>query len=89
MSTISHEPSGVVEEKKRWSLHSRPETWATLAIVVMWLAVLFSAVFGPNIVNTSAGGDTSSVPSAIVVALFAFLATWVVARYGFRHERKE
>ena len=63
--------------------------WATLAIVVMWLAVLFSAVFGPNIVNTSAGGDTSSVPSAIVVALFAFLATWVVARYGFRHERKE
>lgn len=90
MSTISHEPSGVVEEKKRWSLQLLvPEMWATLAIVVMWLAVLFSAVFGPNIVNTSAGGDTSSVPSAIVVALFAFLATWVVARYGFRHERKE
>ena len=89
MSTISHEPSGVVEEKKRWSLQLLvPEMWATLAIVVMWLAVLFSAVFGPNIVNTSAGGDTSSVPSAIVVALFAFLATWVVARYGFRHERK-
>ncbi|HEX3266766.1 MAG TPA: hypothetical protein VHQ98_02140 [Gaiellaceae bacterium] len=90
MSTISHEPSGVVQEKKRWSLQLLvPEMWATLAIVVMWLAVLFSAVFGPNIVNTSAGGDTSSVPSAIVVALFAFLATWVVARYGFRHERKE
>jgi hypothetical protein len=46
-------------------------------------------IFGPNIVNTSAGGDTSSVPSAVVVALFAFLATWVVERYGFRHERKE
>ena len=90
MSTVSHEPSGVVEEKKGWSLQLLvPEMWATLAIVVMWLAVLFSAVFGPNIVNTSAGGDTSSVPSAIVVALFAFLATWVVARYGFRHERKE
>ena len=90
MSTISHEPSRVVEEKKRWPLQLLvPEMWATLAIVVMWLAVLFSAVFGPNIVNTSAGGDTSSVPSAIVVALFAFLATWVVARYGFRHERKE
>lgn len=90
MSTISHEPSGVVHEKKRWALQLLvPEMWATLAIVVMWLAVLFSAIFGPNIVNTSAGGDTSSVPSAVVVALFAFLATWVVARYGFRHERKE
>jgi len=90
MSTVSHEPSGVVQEKKRWSLQLLvPEMWATLAIVVMWLAVLFSAVFGPNIVNTSAGGDMSSVPSAVVVALFAFLATWVVARYGFRHERKE
>jgi hypothetical protein len=90
MSTIPHEPSGVVQQKNRWSLQLLvPEMWAALAIVVMWLAVLFSAVFGPNIVNTSAGGDTSSVPSAVVVALFAFLATWVVARYGFRHERKE
>ena len=85
MSTIPHEPSGVVQQKNRWSLQLLvPEMWAALAIVVMWLAVLFSAVFGPNIVNTSAGGDTSSVPSAVVVALFAFLATWVVARYGFR-----
>lgn len=90
MSTISHEPSRAVEDRKRWSLQLLvPEMWATLAIVVMWLAVLFSAIFGPNIVNTSAGGDTSSVPSAVVVALFAFLATWVVARYGFRHGRKE
>ncbi|HSB38905.1 MAG TPA: hypothetical protein VLD13_07445 [Gaiellaceae bacterium] len=90
MSTISHEPSRAAEERKRWSVQLLvPEMWATLAIVVMWLAVLFSAIFGPNIVNTSAGGDTSSVPSAVVVALFAFLATWVVARYGFRHERKK
>lgn len=90
MSTISHEPSRAVEERKRWSVQLLvPEMWATLAIVVMWLAVLFSAIFGPNIVNTSAGGDTSSVPSAVVVALFAFLATWVVARYGFRHEPKK
>jgi uncharacterized membrane protein (DUF485 family) len=90
MSTISHEPSRPIEEKKSWSLRLLvPEMWATLAIVVMWLAVLFSAIFGPNIVNTSAGGDASSVPSAVVVALFAFLATWVVARYGFRHERRK
>jgi hypothetical protein len=65
-----------------------PEVWAALAIVVMWLAVLFDAIFGPDIVNTSAGGDSSTVPSAVVVALFAFLGTWVVARRGFRRERK-
>ena len=90
MTTISHEPSGVVQKKQRWSLQLLvPEMWASLAIIVIWLSVLFDAVFGPDIVNTSAGGDSSTVPSAVAVALFAFLATWVVARYGFRHERKK
>jgi uncharacterized membrane protein (DUF485 family) len=90
MASVSHEPSEVVHERQRWSLQILvPEMWASLAIVVMWLSVLFDAVFGPDIVNTSAGGDSSVVPSAVVVALFAFLATWVVARYGFRRERKE
>jgi uncharacterized membrane protein (DUF485 family) len=88
MTTISHEPSGV--ERRHWSLRALvPEMWASLAIIVMWLAVLFDAIFGPDIVNRSAGGDFSSVPSAVVVALFAFLATWVVARVGFRHDRKD
>jgi hypothetical protein len=90
MTTVSHEPSGIVQEKRRWSLQLLvPEMWASLAIVVMWLSVLFDAVFGPDIVNHSAGGDSSTVPSAVAVALFAFLATWVVARYGFRRERKD
>jgi hypothetical protein len=89
MSTISHEPSGVVQKRQRWALQLLvPKMWASLAIVVMWLAVLFDAVFGRDIVNSSAGGDHSTVPSAVAVAPFAFLATWVVARYGFRH-RKE
>jgi hypothetical protein len=90
MSTISHEPSGDVQEKRHWSLQVLvPEMWASLAIVVMWLAVLFDGVFGPDIVTSTAGGDHSTVPSAVAVALFASLATWVVAKYGFRHERKE
>jgi multisubunit Na+/H+ antiporter MnhF subunit len=63
--------------------------WASLAIIVMWLAVLFDAVWGPDIVTRGAGGDSSVVPSAVALALFAFLGTWVVARYGFRRERKD
>jgi hypothetical protein len=90
MSTISHEPPGVVRERSRWALELQVrEMWASLAIIVMWLAVLFDAIFGPNIVNTSSGGDSSSVPSAVAVAIFAFLGTWVVARYGFRRQRKD
>jgi membrane protein YdbS with pleckstrin-like domain len=90
MSTLSHEPPAVVQEKRRWSPELRvTEMWAALSIIVIWLAVLFDAVFGPNKVNTSAGGNVSTVPSAVVVALFAFLGTWVVARYGFRHEKNE
>jgi len=90
MSTISHESAPVAQEKPRWwSEFLVPEMWASLTIIVMWLAVLFSAVFGSNIVTTTAGGDRSTVPSAIVVAVFAFLATWVVAWFGFRHKPKK
>jgi hypothetical protein len=92
MSTMSHEPSRTVQERPSWMSRLGTEMlWPCLTIVVMWLAVLFAAVFGPDIVSTSggAGGASSTVPSAVAVALFAFLGTWVVAKYGFRHERRE
>jgi hypothetical protein len=90
MTTISHEPSQVVQEKRRWSSEFLVrEMWASLAIAVMWLSVLFDAIYGPDIVNRTAGGDFSTIPSAVVVALFAFLATWVVAKYGYPRERRE
>jgi hypothetical protein len=92
MSTMSHEPSRVAHERPRWSwLRLVPEMWASLAIVSMWLAVLFTAIFGPDIVSTSGGpsGSSSTVPSGVAVALFAFLGTWVVARHGFRQRRKD
>jgi uncharacterized membrane protein (DUF485 family) len=86
MTSISHEP----QEKQRPSLQlSLPEMWASVAIVVMWLSVLFDAIFGPDIVNTTVAGDHAIVPPAVVVALFAFLGTWVVARYGFKHEQSD
>jgi membrane protein YdbS with pleckstrin-like domain len=90
MTTIPHQPSAIVPERERWSKRLLvPEMWASVAIIFMWLAVLFSAIYGTNIVSTTAGGDSSTVPSAIVVALFAFLGTWVVARYGFTRWRKD
>jgi hypothetical protein len=67
------------------------EMWASLAIVTMWLAVLFDAIFGPDIVNESGGpaGTVSHVPSAVAVALFAFLATAVLAKYAFGRSRSQ
>lgn len=46
------------------SLIEVTELWASLAIVVIWLAVLFDAVFGPNIVadGNNVGGGTTVVP---------------------------
>lgn len=86
MSSISHEP--IHTRRKKWSDELRVrEAWASLAISVIWIAVLFDAIFGPNIVSTTPGGTSSSVPSSVVVGLFAFLATWVVARYAFREKQ--
>ncbi len=59
------------------------EMWAGLAIAVIWLAVLFTAIYGPNIITTSAGAGASTVPAVVVVALFAWPSTWAVAKYGF------
>jgi hypothetical protein len=58
--------------------------WAGLSIVSIWLAVLFVGVYGPTLVVDDQLGDHVSVPlSAIVVGFFAFIATIVVARFGF------
>jgi hypothetical protein len=56
--------------------------WASLAIGMVWLVVLVDALFGPDIVVSNAGGFTR-LPSAVILALFAWLATRVVAKYGF------
>ncbi len=89
MATIAHEPAEASSEEQRRYLRLRvPEMWASLAIAVMWLAVLFDAVYGPDIVSNNVT-NTTRIPSAIVVALFAYLATRVVARYGFGPTRKD
>jgi Mg/Co/Ni transporter MgtE len=91
MSTVAHEESRVAPERRSWvSRIVVREMWAGLAIAVIWLAVLFAAVFGPDIVSANGGtSTTTSVPSAVAVALFAWLATRVVAKYGFGDQGTE
>jgi len=63
-------------------LHARA-LWGGLAIITMWIAVLFVGVFGGNIVSTSASGSSSSVPVVVVVAVVALLGTVGVGRRAF------
>ncbi|HEV7205112.1 MAG TPA: hypothetical protein VGN18_10910 [Jatrophihabitans sp.] len=60
-----------------------PEMWATVAIVAMWLAVLFVGVYGGDMTFHSADSSGSTVPSVVAVALFAALGTGSVAKRVF------
>jgi hypothetical protein len=57
--------------------------WGTLAISVMWLAVLFDGIYGADIVSFSNDGNSLRIPSAVAVAFFAFLGTVAVAKRAF------
>jgi hypothetical protein len=56
-------------------------TWPRqLAIAAhTWLAVLFDAIFGPDVASTTHGESSTTIPSAIVLAVFAYLSTRAVA----------
>jgi hypothetical protein len=89
MSTMSHEPSRVVNERPRWPLAVVPQMWASLAITAMWVAVFLTAIWGPDARFNSVDGSNSTIPTAVFVTFFAFLGTWIVAKYGLREQRKE
>jgi hypothetical protein len=82
MTTIPHEAP--VARRQVPALFVR-DMWPSLTIIAMWLAVLFDAIYGPAIDSTTVT-TTSHVPSAIVLAVCAFFATWVVAKYGYRRD---
>ena len=84
MSTIAHEPPAatVPQDRRRLDVFQAREMWAGIAIAAMWIAVVFAAVFAPDIVSNSATSSTT-IPSGVVVALFATIATRLVAKYGF------
>lgn len=85
MTTIPHPATS--SSPRRATAGSIPrELWASLTISVMWLTVLLDALFGPDIETRGVAGDTAVIPSAVVLAFFVFLATWIVARHGFRRD---
>jgi len=91
MSSMSHPPTEIAPERRQWSVQLLvAETWASLAITAMWVAVAVSAIWGPDFVSTSGSGTNSTtIPSAVVVAVFASIGTWAVAKYGFGHRHEE
>ena len=80
MATISHEPSAR-SQRPAW-LYIR-DVWASLAISVMWLAVLVVSLWGPDIRAFDVSGSSTTLPSGVALALFATIGSWAVAKYGF------
>jgi hypothetical protein len=90
LATMSHDPSQAISKGRQRPRVLVPEMWASLAISVIWLAVLIEALFGPNLVFNSAGGASSTtIPSAVVLVLFAYLATRAIAKHGFDRRRDD
>lgn len=84
---MSTEPASLLSPvplrpSSRLWLHARA-LWAGVSIVTMWLAVLFVGVFGGNILSSTPGGTSTSVPVVVAVIPFVLVATIVVARRGF------
>jgi hypothetical protein len=88
LTTIAHQPSDAPTER-RWSGRVTRDVSVSLAIAVIWIVVLLDALFGPDIVASNAGTSFTRIPSAIVVAFFAYLATHVVAKCGFSRAQED
>ena len=86
MSSVSHGSASRVPGERSWSGLLVREMWASLAITAMWAVVAICAVWGPDFVSTSgSGASATTIPSGIIVAMFATIGTWFVAKYGLGH----
>jgi hypothetical protein len=83
MTTMTHEPSTDMPASR--GIASRllvPEFWAALSIVAMWLAVLFDGVFGSDM-TFAHPPNLTTIPTVVLVALFAVIGTVAVAKRVF------
>ena len=89
MATMTHQPSADApagDSRASKGVADRlfvPAFWGTLAIVAMWLAVLFDGIFGNDMVFSSPANGTTTIPSSVLVALFAVIGTASVAKRVF------
>jgi hypothetical protein len=89
MTTMTHRPStdaAAGDIRRSGGVADRlfvPAFWGTLAIVAMWLAVLFDGIFGGDMVFSDPANGTTTIPSSVLVALFAFVGTAAVAKRVF------
>jgi hypothetical protein len=86
MTSVPHDPPAV---KTGWSRLVVREMWASLAITSMWVAVVLGALFGPDIVAQSSPVNSTTIPSAVAIAMFATIGTWFVAKYGLRGDDRD
>ena len=84
MTTTMQDQSSVQATRGGWASRILVrEMWATLAIVAMWVAVLFVGVSGGDATFHGVDSSSSSIPSGIFVALFAAVGTGSVAKRVF------
>ena len=84
MTATMNEPSTARPDRDR--IASRllvPAFWGAVSIVAMWLAVLFDGIFGGDMVFSNPSSGPTTIPSAVAVALFAFIGTVAVAKRAF------
>jgi hypothetical protein len=83
MTTIPHEaPHTAGREVGRW--FELPAVWESLAITAMWVAVTFASIFGPDFTSSNGGGsgNATTIPCGVIVAFFAMLGSYLVAKHG-------
>jgi hypothetical protein len=90
MTLMTNEPS--TGTPIRQDVASRllvPGFWATVSIVMIWLAVLFDGIFGGDMTWTDSSSQVTVMPSVVVVALFAMIATSSIAKRVFGRKDNE
>ena len=89
MTSTLQDQSSVRSPREGWASRILVrEMWATVSIVAMWVAVLFVGVYGGDATFHSVDSSSSTIPSAVFVALFAAFGTGSVAKRVFGGKRE-
>ena len=84
MTTTMQDQPSVRSPREGWASRVLVrEIWATVAIVSMWVAVLFVGVFGGDMTFHSVDSSFTTMPSGVAVALFAAIGTGSIAKRVF------